>query len=82
MGSFHKDLGEFMVECSEDEEMSNLDIIKELAIKTRELIDKLKTLQVEDEEGNQMITIEALQSLPANMQQFLYAVASAEGLTR
>jgi len=46
------------------------------------LIDKLKTLQVEDEEGNQMITIEALQSLPANMQQFLYAVASAEGLTR
>ena len=28
MGSFHKDLGEFMVECSEDEEMSNLDIIK------------------------------------------------------
>ena len=28
MGSFHKDLGEFLVECSEDEEMSNLDIIK------------------------------------------------------
>lgn len=28
MGSFHKDLGEFLVECSEDEEMSDLDVIK------------------------------------------------------
>lgn len=28
MGSFHKDLGEFLVECSEDEEMADLDIIK------------------------------------------------------
>jgi len=82
MGSFHKDLGEFLVECSEDEEMSNLDIIKELAIKTRELLEKLKSFQAEDEEGNQVITLEALQNLPANMQQFLYAVASAEGLTR
>jgi len=62
--------------------MSSLDIIKELAIKTTELIGKLKTLQTEDEEGNQTITLESLQSLPANMQVFLYAVASAEGLTR
>merc|ERR1712232_808698 len=78
MGSFHKDLGDFLVECSEDDEMSDLDIIKELAIRTRQLLEKLKSLQVQDEDGNEMITMEALQNLPANMQQFLYAVASAE----
>lgn len=82
MGSFHKDLGDFLVECSEDEEMSDLDIIKELAIRTKQLLDKLKSLQVEDEDGNEMITAESLQNLPANMQQFLFSVAVAEGLTR
>lgn len=44
---------------------------------------KLHSLQVEDEHGNKGITLESLQQrqLPANMGQFLFAVASAEGLT-
>jgi len=84
MGSFHKSLAEFLAEASEDEEMSDLDVIKELAVKTKDLIDRLKLLQVEDEEGNQTITLEGIQErgIPANMQPFLFAVAGAEGFTR
>jgi len=53
-------------------------------MKTKDLIDRLKTLQVEDEEGNQTITLEGIQErgIPANMQPFLFAVAGAEGFTR
>ena len=28
MGAFHKELAEFLVECSEDEAMGDLDVIK------------------------------------------------------
>lgn len=50
----------------------------------KDLLTKIESLQVEDEEGNKTITLESLQQrqLPANIYQFLYAVASAEGLTR
>jgi len=84
LGSFHKELAEFLVESAENEELEGLDVIKALAMKTQEFIAKLHSLQDEDEEGNKTVTLEGLQQrqIPATMQQFLYAVAAAEGLTR
>lgn len=83
LGKFHKDLAETLVESGEDPEVSALEILKDLTIRSKEFVMKLHSLQVEDEHGNKGITIESLQQrqLPANMGQFLYAVASAEGLT-
>mmetsp|Transcript_15860 Transcript_15860/g.61967 ORF Transcript_15860/g.61967 Transcript_15860/m.61967 type:complete len:363 (+) Transcript_15860:105-1193(+) len=82
LGAFHKDLAETLVESGEDPEVSALEILKDLTIRSKEFVMKLHSLQVEDEHGNKGITIESLQQrqLPANMGQFLYAVASAEGL--
>jgi predicted glycosyltransferase len=84
LGSFHKELAEFLVESAENEELDGLDVIKALALKTQEFIEKLHSLQDEDQDGNKTISLEGLQQrqIPATMQQFLFAVAAAEGLTR
>ncbi len=84
LGAFHKDLATFLVESSENPEEESLSIIQELSKKTREFLNKLLTLQVEDEAGNRSITLESLQqrNLPPNMDHFLFAVAAAEGLTK
>lgn len=85
LGNFHQDLASFLVSSAEDEETTDQTLIKNLAMKTKDLLTKLESLKVEDPDDNKMyITLEALQSrkLPPGMDRFLYAVAAAEGLTK
>lgn len=58
-------------------------LIMVIAKKTKELLDTLKTLKTEHEDG-EYITLPELQQrkLPHNMDVFLYNVAKAEGLTQ
>ena len=57
-------------------------MVKELALKTRDLLNKLQSLATSSDEGKQIVTADALEQagLPAPMQRFLYNVASAEGM--
>lgn len=85
MSNFHNDLANFLVSSCEGEDANDQTVIKGLAVKTKELLTKLESLKVEDEDDNKMyITLEALQSrkLPPGMDRFLYGVAAAEGLTK
>jgi hypothetical protein len=52
-------------------------------MKTKELLGKLEQLKVEHEDGT-YIDYKTLQNtkLPANMDRFLYSVATAEGMTK
>jgi len=83
MGAFHKELATWLVQSSENAETTAQTIIKDLAVKTKDIVSKLQLLRVEDEEGNKRITLENLQSrrLPPNMDRFLFTVAVAEKMT-
>jgi len=83
MGAFHKDLATYLLQAAADPDVSAQAIIKEVAVRTKELLTKLAALRVEHEDGNKYITLEGLQArkLPPNMDRFLYNVAGAENMT-
>lgn len=59
--------------------------VQEIAIKTKDLINNLKSLAVEDEElGRPVVTLDQLRErkLTPAMENFLFHLASAEGLVR
>jgi len=85
LGAYHQDLANYLVSMCDDNEINDQALIKGLALKTKDLLTKLDGLRVEDPDDHQRyITMEGLQQvrLPPNMAPFLYAVASAEGLTQ
>jgi len=57
-------------------------LIKEVALKTKELISNLQNLKTKQDDGQTYITLEHLssQKLPPNMDKFFYNVAIAEGM--
>ncbi|XP_066295350.1 DENN domain-containing protein 10-like [Branchiostoma lanceolatum] len=83
MGKIHKDIAMAMVQCAEDDGMENQQVIKEIAKKTKELLNKVKSLATPAEEGGKpLITLDALRErkmAPAN-ENFLFSLAAAEGL--
>ena len=84
MGSFHKDLATFMMNSAEDDNVTDTAIIKEVSLKTKELLKRLLSLRVKDESGEEHVSLENLQSrsLPPGMDRFLFSVAGAEGFTK
>ncbi|XP_052101508.1 DENN domain-containing protein 10-like [Mytilus californianus] len=84
MGKLHKDTAMFMVQCAEKEDVTDEQLIKEIASKTRELINNLKSLSVTGEDSKQYITIEVLRErkmTPAT-ENFLFSLAACEGLVQ
>jgi hypothetical protein len=82
MSAFHKDLAQFLTKSAEDETITDKTIIKQLTEKATDLLERLEQLKTSEEEGG-VVTFENLsqRKMPAGMAQFLFAVASAEGLT-
>lgn len=84
MGPFVQDLASFLVESASDAAMESKDVVKALAVKTGELLKKLRSMGVQGEDGKVSVTAEGLaaRGLPPNLQRFLYNVALAEGLVQ
>ncbi|KAL3864550.1 hypothetical protein ACJMK2_006222 [Sinanodonta woodiana] len=82
MGKLHKDIAVFMVQCAEKDNLSDYQIIKELANKTKELLNNLKSLAVMGDDGKSYITLECLKDrkMPPASENFLFSLASCEGL--
>ncbi|KAK3095695.1 hypothetical protein FSP39_017705 [Pinctada imbricata] len=83
MGKLHKETAIFMKELSE-RDASEEEIIKEIARKTSELINNLKSLAKENEDGRSVITLEMLKErrmAPAT-ENFLFTLAACEGLVQ
>jgi len=83
MGKIHKDIAMFMVDAAKNEEYNDQKLVKELSIKTKDLINNLKKLAVEPEEGGKVrVTLEALKQrkLTPVVENFLFNLAAAEGL--
>ena len=82
--AFQKNLCNFLVSSSEDPAITSQQFIKGLVDKTKELLQKLSSLVVqENEDSPPTITLAGLQavSLPPGMDLFLFRVAAAEGMT-
>jgi len=60
MGNFHKELATFLVKSTEDKNQSEQDLIKGLAVKTRDLIQNLKSLCTQNNDGSYVLTMEML----------------------
>eukprot|EP01106_Pelomyxa_sp_JSP_P015424 TRINITY_DN530_c0_g1_i3.p2 TRINITY_DN530_c0_g1~~TRINITY_DN530_c0_g1_i3.p2 ORF type:complete len:111 (+),score=34.34 TRINITY_DN530_c0_g1_i3:229-561(+) len=74
--TYHRELGNFLVESCAKEEMTDQAIIKELALRTKNLLSKLETLK---EEGG-YVTMEAIHRAKVKppFDKFLYNLAIAE----
>lgn len=81
LGRFHKQTVEGFLKAAEDG--NNQTLIKAIANKTKSLLDKIKSLKTDHDDGS-YITLEELSTnkLPPNMAQFLFNVAQAEGMCK
>ncbi|XP_013772539.1 protein FAM45A-like [Limulus polyphemus] len=84
MSKTHKDIAMFMVRQAENTELSNQDIIREISSKTMELLNNLKSLSSEEEDGHPVVTLESLKEhkLAASLENFLWNLAVAEGFVK
>jgi hypothetical protein len=84
LSPFHQELSAMMTKYAKDANVSDQNIIKELTIKTKQLLTKLDSLKVQSPEGYSFISLQDLQQkqFPPGMDRFLFSVASAEGLTK
>lgn len=84
MGKLHRDLATFITECctDDDERKTNGQCVEEIANKTRELVNNLKSLGTSDDDGNVTLTAQQLHEkrLPHATENFLLGLAAAEGL--
>ncbi|XP_062518581.1 DENN domain-containing protein 10-like [Corticium candelabrum] len=81
MGKIHKEIAMQMVQAAGDDATTEQSLIKELAVKTREIINNLKSFA----DGTPpRITLELLRTrkMTPAMENFLFNLASAEGLVQ
>ncbi|KAJ9585821.1 hypothetical protein L9F63_020523 [Diploptera punctata] len=83
MTKTHKDIAVFMVQLVENDSLSEQHVVREIADKTRELLNHLKSLAtVSTPEGKHMVSIEILRerNLPQALDNFLFNLAVAENM--
>lgn len=82
MGKVHKDIGQLIVQSAEDAERTDAQVIKDISMKTKEILANLMALA--DECDNSKITVEGLKQrhFPPATENFLFHLAAAEQLLR
>lgn len=80
MTKLHKDIALRLMECVQDDEMTDQAAIKELSVKTKELLANLKSLAPEGERLS-VDVLHARKLTPAT-ENFLFSLAAVEGLAQ
>ncbi|KAI6651613.1 Protein FAM45A-like [Oopsacas minuta] len=80
----HKEIAKLMMEVANDTGKSDQQAIKEINLKTKEMITNLKNLSIQEDGTPGMISYEILKQrkFTATMSNFLFALATVEGLTQ
>ncbi|XP_005105764.1 DENN domain-containing protein 10 [Aplysia californica] len=84
MGKLHKDVATLMVEKADDDSLEDVDVIKEIANKTKDLLNNLKSLATENEDGKLTLSLETLKErrMPPATENFLFSLAASEGFVK
>ncbi|KAK1905202.1 DENN domain containing protein 10 [Dissostichus eleginoides] len=82
MGKLHKDVGLLIVQSAEDAERSDSQVIKDISVKTKEILANLAALADQCEDSK--VTLESLKlhHFPPATENFLFHLAAAEQLLR
>lgn len=82
MGKLHKDISHLIVQSADDAERSDSQVIKDISVKTKEILANLVALADQCEDSK--ITLECLKEhhFPPATESFLYHLAAAEQLLR
>ncbi|XP_066476584.1 DENN domain-containing protein 10 isoform X1 [Tiliqua scincoides] len=81
MGKLHKEIGQLIVQSAEDPEKSNSQVIKDISLKTKEILTSLASLtEVLHDNEKPSLNFEALKQkrFPPATENFLYHLAAAE----
>ncbi|XP_065071950.1 DENN domain-containing protein 10-like isoform X1 [Rhopilema esculentum] len=84
MGKLHKEIAVSLVEAANDEDVTDQQVVKLLAGKTKDIISNLKSLGINEDGVEAGITLETIKSrnFSAVMQNFLLHLAFAENLVK
>ncbi|XP_006831559.1 PREDICTED: protein FAM45A [Chrysochloris asiatica] len=85
MGKLHKEIGQLIVQFAEDPEKSDSQVIKDISLKTRELLTNLASFaEVSDDGKKPALSFEALKQkrFPPATENFLYHLAAAEHMLK
>ncbi|XP_072293443.1 DENN domain-containing protein 10 [Eucyclogobius newberryi] len=82
MGKLHKEIGLLILQSAEDAEKSDHQVIKDISVKTKELVTNLMSLADQCEDSK--LTLESLKQhhFPPATENFLFHLAAAEQLLR
>uniref|UniRef100_A0AAR2KDF5 UDENN domain-containing protein n=1 Tax=Pygocentrus nattereri TaxID=42514 RepID=A0AAR2KDF5_PYGNA len=82
MGKLHKEIGHFIVQSAEDNDRTDVQVIKDISMKTKEILSNLVSLAKEGEDAK--LTLEALKQrhFPPATENFLFHLAAAEQLLK
>ncbi|XP_025096517.1 protein FAM45A-like isoform X2 [Pomacea canaliculata] len=83
MGKLHKDIAVMMMQLAEGE-ATDQDIVKEVASKTKELLNNLMTLATPGQDGKLSLSLETLRArkMPPATENFLFSLAASEGFVQ
>ncbi|XP_039214360.1 DENN domain-containing protein 10 isoform X2 [Crotalus tigris] len=85
MGKLHKELGQLIVQSAEDPEKSNSQVIKDVSLKTKEILTNLASFTEVTHDGEKpSLNLEALKQkrFPPATENFLYHLAAAEQMLK
>uniref|UniRef100_A0A8C5RUD0 UDENN domain-containing protein n=1 Tax=Laticauda laticaudata TaxID=8630 RepID=A0A8C5RUD0_LATLA len=85
MGKLHKELGQLIVQSAEDPEKSNSQVIKDVSLKTKEILTNLASFTEVIHDGEKpSLNLEALKQkrFPPATENFLYHLAAAEQMLK
>ncbi|KAM9197546.1 DENN domain-containing protein 10 isoform 1-T1 [Dugong dugon] len=85
MGKLHKEIGQLIVQSAEDPEKSESQVIKDISLKTSELLTNLASFaEVSDGGQRPALSLEALKQkrFPPATENFLYHLAAAEHMLK
>ncbi|XP_060097515.1 DENN domain-containing protein 10 isoform X2 [Heteronotia binoei] len=85
MGKLHKEIGQLIVQSAEDPDKSNIQVVKDISLKTKEILTNLASLtEVLHDDEKPSLNFEALKQkrFPPATENFLYHLAAAEQLLK